>query len=277
MFQKKITYQESNFMALDDLVYAPLQALAESNHQLREQVIEAIIGLGDIERDNREENIHLKNLNLAYEQVRPEGEDGFCVDNLQVQVPLLSIVPITSLNVEKAKIDFSAEVRTVKDENGDGQILARICSPEQRESDNLPRVSYQLEIGSIAATEGVLRITDMLSSNQVAKKLDSTPVTADGNLGSEKHKNVKEEIDTRKAKIKKLKSLSQRVSDMLDEQERVQQVSKGIYSEGASENGMDLDRDKYQVAQANIEKQILEHQEKIMDLEIQMGLENDCG
>ena len=32
-------YRDSDFILLDDLVYAPLYALAKSNHQLRAQVV----------------------------------------------------------------------------------------------------------------------------------------------------------------------------------------------------------------------------------------------
>ena len=37
---------DSEFIPLDALVYAPLHALAESNRQLRAQIVEAIKGMG---------------------------------------------------------------------------------------------------------------------------------------------------------------------------------------------------------------------------------------
>lgn len=271
MFEKKATYKESDFILLDDLVYAPLHALAQSDRQLRQQVVESVKSMGTIKREGQEESIHLNNLNIAYEQVRPEGDDGYSVDNLQMQVPLMAVVPMGGLNVEKAQIDFSAEVKAENDENGQCRIMARICSPEQRESDRLPRVSYKLKVGSVAATEGIMRITDMLSSNQVAKKLDSTPLAVDGNLGSDKQKNARAEISTRKGKIKRLKQLSEKISDMMEEQDRMQQISNDAFAEDTVE----FDRDKYLMAQSNIANRIMEHQEQIMNLEIQIGLEND--
>lgn len=264
-------FKESDFIPLDDLVYAPLHALAKSNQQLRAQVVDAIKSMGTLRQNGAEETVRLNNINIAYEQVRPEGDEGYSVDNLQMQVPLLSIVPITNLNVEKAEIDFSTEVKAEKGEEGKCAITARICSPEQRESDFLPRVSYKMKISSIPATEGILRLTDLLSSNQIAKKTDTTPVAVDGNLGSEEQKNTWQEVTKMKAKIKKLKQLYQKISDMIADQERMQQISMDAFEEVTWE----FDKDKYLMAQSNIANRIMEYQEKIMNREIEFGLEKD--
>lgn len=264
-------FKESDFIPLDDLVYAPLHALAKSNQQLRAQVVDAIKSMGTLRQNGAEETVRLSNINIAYEQVRPEGDEGYSVDNLQMQVPLLSIVPITNLNVEKAEIDFSTEVKAEKGEEGKCAITARICSPEQRESDFLPRVSYKMKISSIPATEGILRLTDLLSSNQIAKKTDTTPVAVDGNLGSEEQKNTWQEVTKLKAKIKKLKQLYQKISDMIAEQERMQQISMDAFEEVTWE----FDKDKYLMAQSNIANRIMKYQEKIMNREIEFGLEKD--
>lgn len=264
-------YRDSDFILLDDLVYAPLYALAKSNHQLRAQVVEAIRSMGITKQNGQEETVYLSNINIAYDKVRPEADEGCSVDNMQLQVPLLSIVPITSLNVEKAEIDFSTEIQVVNEQDGKYQINARICSPEQRESDFLPRVSYKMKVKSIPATEGVMRITDILSANQMAKQLDTTPVAVDGNLGSEDQKNIKQEVGKLKAKVKKLRQLYQKISDMIAEQERLQQISQDAYADITRE----FDKDKYLMAQSNIANRIMEYQEKIMNREIEFGLEKD--
>lgn len=265
------TYRDSDFILLDDLVYAPLEALAKSNRQLRAQVVEAIRSMGSIKQNGQEETVYLNNINLAYEKLRPEAEDGCSVDNMQLQVPLLSIVPVTNLNVEKAEIDFSTEIQVVSEQNGKYQINARICSPEQRESDFLPRVSYKMKVGSIPATEGVMRITDILSASQVAKQLDTTPVAIDGNLGSDDQKNTRQEVGKMKAKVKKLRQLYRKIADMIAEQERLQQLSQDTFADVTRE----FDKDKYLMAQSNIANRIMEYQEKIMNREIEFGLEKD--
>ncbi len=262
---------DSNFIPLDDLVWAPLCALARSDQQLRAQVVETVKSMGVLRLSGTEETVQLENLNIAYEQVRQKGDEGYSIDNLQMQVPLLSIIPMANLNVEKAEIDFSTEVRVERGENGECVVMARICSPEQRESDFLPRVSYRMRIGSLPATEGVMRLADMLSANQIAKKLDSTPVAVDGNLGSEDQKQIWQEISGLRAKIKKLKQLYQKITDMIAQQERMEQIGREAFAEMTRE----FDRDKYLMAQANIANRIMEYQEKIMNREIEFGLEKD--
>lgn len=263
---------DNDFIPLDDLVYAPLHALAQSNHRLRSQVIDAIKSMGTSKHSGQEETVHLNNLNIAYDQLRPEAEDGYSVDSLQVQVPLLSIVPVANLNVEKAEIDFSTEIKAVNnEETGESKINARICAPSQRESDFLPRVSYKLQIASIPATEGILRLTDTLSASQVAKKIDSKPVAVSGDFGTDEQKIAIAEIKKLKAKISRLKQLHQKISDMIAEQERLHQISKDAFEEDTYE----FDKDKYLMAQSNVVNRIMEYQEQIMDMEIIYGLEND--
>lgn len=269
--EKEAGYKGSEFIPLDDLVYAPLHALAKSNQQLREHVIETIRSMGTPRQNGAEEAVQLNTINIAYEQVRPEEEEGYSVDNLQVQVPLLSIVPITNLNVEKAEIDFSAEVKVEKEEAGKCNISARICSPEQRESDFLPRVSYKMRVCAMPATEGVMRLTDMLSSNQIAKKMDTTPVAVDGNLGSEAQKESWQEVSRFRMKIKKLKQLYQKITDMISEQERMQQISRDAFADETRE----FDKEKYLMVQSDIANRIMEYQEKIMNREIEFGMDKD--
>lgn len=263
---------DNDFIPLDDLVYAPLHALAQSNHRLRAQIVDAIKNMGTSKQNGQEETIHLNNINIAYDQLRPESDEGYSVDTLQVQVPLLSIVPVTNLNVEKAEIDFSTEIKAVNNEkSGESRINARICAPSQRDSDFLPKVSYKLQISSIPATEGILRLTDALSSGQVAKKLDSRPVAVTGDLGSDEQKNVLEETKKLKSKISRLKQLHKKISDMIDEQEKLHQISKDAFEEDTYE----FDKDKYLMAQSNIINRIMEYQEQIMNMEIKYGLEKD--
>ncbi len=263
---------DSDFILLDDLVYAPLHALAKSNQQLRAQIVDTIKSMGTSKQNGQEETIHLNNINIAYDQIRSETEDGYSIDNLQLQVPLLSIIPVTNLNVDKAEISFSTEVKAVlNEETGETKINARICSPSQRDSDFLPKVSYKLQINSIPATEGIMRLTDSLSANQVAKKLDTTPVILNGDLGNEEQKTLINETKQLRAKIGKLKQLHQKISDMIEEQERLHQISKDAFEEDT----FDFDKDKYLMAQSNIINRIMEYQEQIINKEILYGLDKD--
>lgn len=263
--------RDNEFIPLDDLIYAPLHALAKSSQQLRAYVVDAIKGMGALRQNGQEETVQLNNINIAYDQVRQEGDEGYRVDNLQMQVPLLSIVPITCLNIEKARIDFCTEVRAEQEAGNDCAITARICAPRSRESDNLPRVSYQMEISSLPATEGIMRLSDMFNGSHIVKKTDATPVAIDGNLGDDEHKSTWQDISKMKDKIKKLQRLYQKIEDMIAEQERFCEISRKAYPDAAG----DFNKERYLAAQAQIAAQIMEYREQIMDREIEFELDRE--
>ena len=226
-YTKEATILDSDFVALDDLVYAPLHALAESNHKLRSEIVNNIKNMASVDNKDQEETYHLKKINIAYDQVRSDVDDSYSVDKLQVQVPLLSIIPITNLGIEEAEIGFSAEVRTQENmDKSERKFEARVCSPEQRESDFLPRVSYKMKIKSIPATEGIMRLVDSLSSNQVAKKLESKVISPDGNPTSMLESNEITSINELKVKVTKLKQLYSKVSDTLEEMAQLNKIKK---------------------------------------------------
>lgn len=265
------SYVNDEFLPLDELVYAPVQALANSNRQLQSQIIELLKSTGTVRQDGSEEIIQLDSLNIAYEQVRPEAEDEYSVDNLQLKLPLLSVIPLSNLKIDEAEIDFSVEVRAESGRDGDYALSARICSPEQRDSDFLPRVCYQLKLGSIPATEGILRLTDLLGNNPVAKQTDTTPINVTGSPGSEEQKTIRMKCLALRNKIQRLKQLYKKVSDMMAEQERMYQISKSAFEDHV----YDFDEDKYRMVQGNIANRIMKYQTEIMDLEITYGLEHD--
>lgn len=265
------SYVNDEFLPLDELVYAPVLALANSDRQLQSQIIELLKSTGTVRQDGSEEIIQLDSLNIAYEQVRPEAEDEYSVDNLQLKLPLLSVIPLSNLKIDEAEIDFSVEVRAESGRDGDYALSARICSPEQRDSDFLPRVCYQLKLGSIPATEGILRLTDLLGNNPVAKQTDTTPINVTGSPGSEEQKTIRMKCLALRNKIQRLKQLYKKVSDMIAEQERMYQISKSAFEDHV----YDFDEDKYRMVQGNIANRIMKYQTEIMDLEITYGLEHD--
>lgn len=268
--------EQSDFIPLEDVVYAPLYALAQSNQQLRIQMIDAIENMGTVRQSGQDKVVHLDNISIAYDRVSPAGEDGCSVDNLQVQVPLLSIVPLTNLNVERAEIDFSAEVRAEKGREENCVITARICAPEQRKGDFLPRVRYKLNVRSLPATEGILRLTDLLNTDQIVKKIDATPLAIDGALSSDEHKTARKEIDLMKAKVRKLQKLHRKVSDMLQEQDDGMQTAQtSLKRGGMPKAGESSDSGKYAAARSAIEDRIRSYQEQILNKELELGLEKD--
>ncbi|MBP5519965.1 MAG: DUF2589 domain-containing protein [Treponema sp.] len=255
----------NEFIELDDLVYAPLHALADSNLRLHSHIVETVKNMGTLKRDGKEEIIQLENMKIAYDQIHSDGEDGYSVDNMQLEVPLLSIIPVTNMTVDKAEISFSAEIRAVSNKDGVNKINARISSPDQRDSDFLPRVSYKMSVSSLPATEGFLRISDLMNANQLAKKTDTTPVTLNGALSDDEQKDKWKKLLILKTNIKRLQQLYQKISDILAEQQKVREIG-GNNSESEL---FIIDKERYQTIQTKITNKIMELQDQILSLEVQ--------
>lgn len=264
------TILDSDFVNLDDLVYAPLHALAESNHKLRSEVINNIQNMSAVDNDNNEEIYHLKRINIAYDQVRADVDDSYSVDKLQVQVPLLSIIPVTNLGIEEAEIGFSAEVRT--QDNTDRKFEARVCSPEQRNSDFLPRVSYKMKVKSIPATEGIMRLVDSLSANQVAKKLESQIISPDGSSTGQTQRNERAVINELKGRVTTLKQLYAKVNDALDEMDQLNKIKPVSTTKKSA-----YDKNFFDDRKTAIVDEILKYQDEIMRKEISCVISDDIS
>lgn len=264
---KKDSFIEDQFIKLEDLVYAPVGALAESNMRLHGSVINAIKHMGTLKQEGKEQIIHLENINLAYEHLKPGIEEGYDVETIQLQVPLLSIVPIQNLNIKNAEIDFSTEVKILKEEEDKYSINGRVCSPQQRDTDFLPRVSYKMRIQSIPAMEGLLRVTDSLSAAPVAKQLGSTPVAPTGDPRGEQYIQMRELQEKVRLRENKLTDLYKKITDAIEQQEKLKELKK------TEQKNQTFDKEKYMDLQDRIMDQIMQLKEQRLKLEIKLAEE----
>lgn len=263
----KTKVMDNDFMPLQELVYASLQALEESNIRLHNHAINTIKRLTSNTATNTDDIIHLKNLSLAFDQIHPD-DDGYCLDKMQLDIPLLSIISLTNLAIEKAEIDFSAEIYTEIDNDGKKVINARVTSPEQRDTDHLPHISYKITVASEPGTEGLLRITDIMNTNQIARKTDSTPVSLSGELADESQKKNWKEINHLKTNVKRLTRLYSKISEIFSAQKNIRQ--------GMSNNDKAalLDEQKFEEYKNTIGESIIKFQNQIAELETKSCMES---
>lgn len=263
----KTKVMDNDFMPLQELVYASLQALEESNIRLHNHAINTIKRLTSNTATNTDDIIHLKNLSLAFDQIHPD-DDGYCLDKMQLDIPLLSIIPLTNLAIEKAEIDFSAEICTEIDNDGKKVINAKVTSPEQRDTDHLPHISYKITVASEPGTEGLLRITDIMNTNQIARKTDSTPVSLSGELADESQKKNWKEINHLKTNVKRLTRLYSKISEIFSAQKNIRQ--------GMSNNDKAalLDEQKFEEYKNTIGESIIKFQNQIAELETKSCMES---
>lgn len=172
------TNSTSQFFPLDELVYAPLKSVALSNMGLSTSFIDNIKSLGTVKHIGNEEVLFLKKLNIEYDKLHPSENNDTYIEKVEMQVPLLSLIQIPSLNIKNAEIGFHAEVAVSEDQKSQKSIVARICSPQTRKTDELPKIEYKIKLKSAGVTEGYMRITDALDANPVSKKLGASPLTS---------------------------------------------------------------------------------------------------
>lgn len=263
----KTKVMDNDFMPLQELVYASLQALEESNIRLHNHAINTIKRLTSNTATNTDDIIHLKNLSLAFDQIHPD-DDGYCLDKMQLDIPVLSIISLTNLAIEKAEIDFSAEICTEIDNDGKKVINARVTSPEQRDTDHLPHISYKITVASEPGTEGLLRITDIMNTNQIARKTDSTPVSLSGELADGSQKKNWKEINHLKTNVKRLTRLYSKISEIFSAQKNIRQ--------GMSNNDKAalLDEQKFEEYKNTIGESIIKFQNQIAELETKSCMES---
>lgn len=205
------TTTENKFTDLKDLVEAPLLAVAGSNVTLGKSIMDYIQTSGTQTTIYNEKVTVLENINLGYQQVKQGDNHTQVIEDMALQVPLLSIMPISNLQIKKAKIDFNAEVRGVEDENHNIHYQARVCAPESRSTDYLSKIHFEIEVESSDMNEGMARCMDVLNLHQIPKKIDARPTDATGNVlnaqkkeNFEKKNQLNQEINSTNIAVKKL-------------------------------------------------------------------------
>ena len=246
---------DSEFMPLNELVYATIQALEDSNLRLNNHAIKVIKSLGKEKVENKKDIIELENMRIAFEQIHSDNDDGYCVDNMQLDIPLLSLISITNMSIKNAEISFSTELCVETSDDGKKSINARVTAPEQRNSDFLPRATYTVRVASTPATEGLMRLSDMLNSNQIAKKTDSPPVSMSGELVDERQKENWKKLNALKTNVKRFKRLYEKMTELIAEQKKI------------AVDSFELDTISFEENRKNIIKKIIELEGQIAELE----------
>ncbi len=184
--KKDCNKYSNNFINLEDLVYTPLHAISQSNTNLSKSVIDLIASTGNINPTDTDNTIHLKTINLAYEQINNDSMNGKIIEEIGLKVPLVSMLPITNLQVKKTKLSFDAEIKRVHKDNKNNKYImeSRVCSKskQRRKDDGLPKLSFEIELESVPIPEGMARIVDVLNANPIPEILSSKQLDDKGEV-----------------------------------------------------------------------------------------------
>lgn len=167
---------------LRDVVYAPLHAISYANIQLSSDIVKFLAATGDPNTDALgKTTINLRTVQMMYEQVVNDANDNTVSDSISLEVPLLSIYPLSTLKISKSKVSFSAEVREVQTINGHPRIMAELAGSSPQRAGNCPGIHFEVELEGVPAAEGLARFVDTLNSNAVPKQLSRRPLDEKGN------------------------------------------------------------------------------------------------
>jgi hypothetical protein len=166
-------------LSLKDVVYAPLEAVSHANRKLSGSIVEQIAAVSDfdsIDFNDPDAKLYLKNLQFIFDEIN--DEDGVTVKHqMGITTTLASVIPITALQVENARVGFNVEPRMSIAED---DILAKPAPPKPRESDKLPKIRYDITLKGYDMPEGMARIIDIMDVNQIPEIISSTYVDDEG-------------------------------------------------------------------------------------------------
>ncbi|MDR3013398.1 MAG: DUF2589 domain-containing protein [Chitinispirillales bacterium] len=203
-----------NAVELKDLVYAPLQAVSEANMRLSSNIVDFLASTGDMCADDAgKPTVHLHTIQMQYQQLRNDAEDNTVAERIGLEIPLLSIYPLSSLKVSKTKVAFDVEVKDMKAVGDSVKIYTQVCSKKQRKSANQARFSFEMELESIDISEGLARFVDTLNAQATPKRVSSRPLDESGNALTGKEL---EEYNQRMELIEREKELNDKLGEVTE-------------------------------------------------------------
>lgn len=167
---------------LRDIVYAPLSAVSFANIQLSSNIVDFLSATGDASTDQLgKTTVSLRTIQMLYESVKNDANDNAVADSISLELPLLSIFPLSTLKVSRSKISFSTQVRDVQSVEGRPKILAQLAGGDAKRTGNTPKINFEVELEGVPVAEGLARFVDTLNANAVPKQLARRPLDERGN------------------------------------------------------------------------------------------------
>lgn len=209
----------NNFINLDDLVYTPLRAISQSNINLSGSVMDLIASTGDINPTDESNTIHLKTVNLAYEQINNDSMNGKTIEEVGLKIPLVSVLPITNLQIKKTKLNFDAEIKKIHRDNKNNKYImeSRVCasSKQRRKDDGLPKLSFEIELESVPISEGMARIVDILNANPIPQILSTKQVDDRGEVVVGEEAEYYQKMKLLKTKEARINRISDKLTSLI--------------------------------------------------------------
>ncbi|MDR0307977.1 MAG: DUF2589 domain-containing protein [Chitinispirillales bacterium] len=260
-----------NMVELKELVYAPLHAVSEANMRLSSNIVDFLASTGDMNADSAgNPTVHLHTIQMQYQQLRNDADDNTVAERIGLEIPLLSIYPLSSLKVSKTKVAFDVEVKNFVTVGDSVKIFTQVCSKKQRESANQARFSFEVELESVPISEGLARFVDTLNAQAVPKRLSARPLDESGKALTGKEL---EEYNRRMELIEREKELNSKIEEIKEVirgKNNLLNAKTGMNYEEYIENRNYTDEEPEDEETADLCKSIKEYKEISLDLEVQL-------
>lgn len=199
--ENKSTNKVKTFIDLTELLYVPAYSVSKSNMRLSASIIELIKSVSTTNPPNtdtlEDQFFELNTINIAYDRIKESDTsdgDETNLETVEVKIPLLSVIPITNLQVNKTKIKFDAEIGKVTETDGKYSMEARVTAEKSRPSDYFPKMEFEMSLESASPTEGIARLLDVLNANPIPKVIKNTAIdstTCEPLIGKDKENYAK--------------------------------------------------------------------------------------
>lgn len=233
-------------LRMDELIGGPLSAAADASRQLAHSTAEFIQYVG-FNRDGS-----TKTARFAY-QKRTMNDDGTSnLEDMNVEIPMLAIVPIPNLQIDEVNILFDMEVKqSEKSEssmdlnasasaslkfgfikvNVSGSVSAH--NTNTRSSDNSAKYHVDVRATNHGTPEGLARVLDMVAANIAPTLVGSTLKDENGQdlsdqakKQAQKRKTARQEIDTAEKKVSAYREV---LNEQIQQMKRMASSQVGVY------------------------------------------------
>jgi hypothetical protein len=241
---------------LRQLVYSSLEPIIDANARMSQSMVDTIMKFSDDKGhdDDGYPVVQLKTLQLVYDQIRHDDLDMLCSEKIGLEIPILSIIPLSNLKVSKSKIRFSTEVQEVEYNGGQVDIYTRVTSSESERSAQSSRIDFEIELESDPVAEGLARVIDQLGQNFIPNVHEKNPIDPDGSkLGEEDRENYEMR--------KQMRQKEQRISRLISQLNGIQRMDEDkTESEESLKIFKDLEPYKHELEEklAGVRKDMLE-------------------
>jgi hypothetical protein len=194
---------------LRQLIYASLEPIIDANTRMSQSMVDTIIKFSDDKGhdDDGYPVVQLKTIQLVYDQIRHDDLDMLYSEKIGLEIPLLSLIPLSGLKVSKSKIQFSTEVQELEYNNGQVDIYTKVTAADSERSVRNPRIDFKIEIESDPVVEGLARLIDQLGQNFIPTVHETAPIDSDGNrLDDEDQQNheIRKELYRKELRLARL-------------------------------------------------------------------------